>query len=1020
MAKAQTNERAFEESIHAHLLAHGYSAASNSDFDFATARDGFDRSRAIFPGVFMDFVRATQPTLITALQKLHGASTDSIIIDDLVKAMDMRGSLDVIRHGFKCFGKQIEAAYFKPASKLNPETLALYGENIFTATRQIHYSIANENSLDLLFALNGIPFATAELKNPMSGQKAWDARKQYEKDRDPREVIFEFKRRTLVHFAVDPDLVYMTTRLAGSSTYWLPLNKGHNNGAGNPENPHGQRTAYLWESIWQRDSLLDILGRFVHLEIDERRVGGKTYKKERMIFPRYHQFDAVQKLEAHAKSNGAGQNYLVQHSAGSGKSNSIGWLAHRLASLHDDEDQKTFHSVIVVTDRVVLDKQLQDTIYQFEHKHGVVEKIETDSTQLADAVTRGVPIIITTIQKFPFILDKTGDLTGRRFAVIVDEAHSSQSGETAADLRGVLASGHITAQAKAEAEEGGLADYEEEVLREVKRRGHQPNISFFAFTATPKYKTLEMFGTPDTTGEPKPFHLYSMRQAIEEHFILDVLSHYTTYKAFFGLVKAAGEDQRVEKRQAAKALARFMSLHPHNIEQKTQVMVEHFMQVTRHKIGEKAKAMVVTASRLAAVRYKQSFDKYIREKKYPIKSLVAFSGTVIDDIDASKSYTEGGMNLGICGKGLPEQFDTEEFQVLLVAEKFQTGFDQPLLHTMYVDKKLEGVHAVQTLSRLNRVHPGKEDTFVLDFVNEREQILKAFQPYYEEPAVGERADAAQLYALTAQLDATGIYHSDEIDAFTAVYFKPKPTQSAADHGAIEAILNKAVTRFRIYRDELRGTVSESEFKQQKAEAQEEFRGQLQAFRNLYSFLSQIIPYQDSDLEKHYTYSRYLLKKLPRMNDGPRYEFDDDVALQYYRLQMISKGSIVLQPGGGGMLDGPTSMGTGAPRREEIELSRLIEIINERFGTDFKLADQLFLDSVREQAASDEGLRQAALANTLDNFKHVFGKALETMFIDRMGQNEEIFAKFMDDTNFRKLVEEHLRKQVYDQIRAGAA
>ncbi|MCL4199579.1 MAG: DEAD/DEAH box helicase family protein [Phycisphaerales bacterium] len=1014
---ADHRERAFETVIEDHLHGHGYHKGDARDHDAVTAPEGFDRESALFPGVFVEFVRASQPETWKTLEKLHAVNTAEVVVNELIKNLDSRGCLDVVRHGFKCYGKQIEAAFFRPSHGLNPDTQRLYGTNRLTVTRQVHFCPDSEQSIDLMIAINGLPIVTAELKNPMSGQTVEDAKRQYMNDRDPRELVFQFKKRSLVHFAVDPDLVFMTTQLKGRETAFLPFNRGDGNGAGNPDNPAGHKTSYLWEEVWQRDSMLDIVARFLHLQTEERRIGGRRIRKERMIFPRYHQLDAVRRMEMHARAKGAGNNYLIQHSAGSGKSNSIGWLAHRLASLHNDRDEKVFHSVVVITDRVVLDQQLQETIYQFEHKHGVVQKIDENSAQLAEALKSGVPIIITTLQKFPFVTDKVGDLPELRYAVIVDEAHSSQAGETAAELRGVLAGARIREQARQEAAEQELPDHEEEIIKAMKKRGRQPNLSFFGFTATPKYKTLEMFGTPGIDGKPEPFHLYSMRQAIEEGFILDVLQNYTTYKAYFRLIKSVEDDPHVEKRKAAKALARFMTLHPHNIEQKTEVMVEHFWKVTRHKIGGKAKAMVVTASRLAAVRYKQAFDRYIREKGYPIKTLVAFSGTVVDDLEPGTTYTEGGMNTGISGKELPEKFATEEYQLLLVAEKFQTGFDQPLLHTMYVDKKLEGVHAVQTLSRLNRIHPGKEDTFVLDFVNDRDEILKAFQPYYEATAVGEQADPHQLYALQAELTAFGVFTTDEVGAFCRVFFNPKANQSASDHAQMNAILDPAVSRFKGLRDELRPALPEAEWKQAKEEAQETFRAKLYAFRSLYAFLSQVIPYQDSDLEKLYAYARFLIAKLPRRGAGPRYHFEDEVALKFYRLQKISEGAIPLQPGAGGEIKGPTALGTGLPRDEEIELSSLIELLNERFGTDFKPADQLFLDSVREDALADETLRQAARANTLDNFKYVFSKALEGLFIDRMEQNEEIFARFMGDKDFQRLVEEHLRRQVYERVRA---
>lgn len=1030
---ADYKERAFEAAIEDHLLAHGYAKGDNGDYDAAAAPNGYDRARGMFPGIFVAFVKASQPQAWSALEKLHAGSTGDVLVDALCKAIAAsdRGSLEVIRHGFKCYGRQIDVAFFKPSSGLNPETLRLYGMNVLTVTRQVYYSGTCEKSIDVVLALNGVPIVTAELKNPMSGQTAEHAKTQYRLDRDERELLFAFKQRALVHFAVDPDVVWMTTRLRGKETFFLPFNKGNGTGAGNPENPAGHRTSYLWEQTWQRDSLLDIISRFLHLQVEEKRftsgTAGRKVRKETMIFPRYHQLDVVRRMEADAKGLGAGHNYLVQHSAGSGKSNSIGWLAHRLASLHDDNDRRVFDSVIVVTDRVVLDQQLQDTIYQFEHKHGVVQKIDENSAQLAEAIKTGVPIIITTLQKFPFVTEKVAGLPDRRYAVIVDEAHSSQSGETATELKGVLAADHIRQEARKQAEAQGIkegeegADAEEEILRTMLKRGRQPNISFFAFTATPKYKTLEVFGRMGADGRPAPFHLYSMRQAIEEGFILDVLRNYTTYKTYFGLIKSIEDDPNVSKRKAAKALARFMTLHPHNLEQKTEIMVEHFRASTRHKIGGKAKAMVVTASRLHAVRYKQAFDKYIKDNGYTdVKTLVAFSGTVVDDLDPNKHYTEGGMNAGIDGKELPEKFATEEFQILLVAEKYQTGFDQPLLHTMYVDKRLAGIQAVQTLSRLNRTHAGKDDTFVLDFYNERTEILEAFKPYYEQPIVGERSDPQQLYTLQARLAEFGVYRADEVEQFCAVFFRGKASQSPADHAKMNAILDPAVERFTALRDDVRASMPEKEWVTAKEEAQEEFRGLLFAFRGLYAFLSQVIPFGDSDLEKLYTFTRFLAAKLPRRALGPQYNFDDEVALKYYRLQKISEGSIVLEPGVGGELKGPTAVGTGMAGDEEVELSQLIDILNERFGTDFKPADQLFLDSVREDAVASEALRQAASANSIENFKYVFGKALEGLFIDRMEQNEEIFARFINEPNFQRLVEEHLRKQVYEQIRAEQA
>ncbi len=1003
MTSGKHREIRFEEAIETSLITQGgYTQAD---------RDHFNCERALDPTILLPFLQETQTKLWEPIAAYYGKDAETQVLDDLGKALDAQGTLNVLRHGFKCFGKLLRVAFFAPASGLNPETKVLYDANRLTVTRQLKYSLKNENSLDLVLSLNGLPIVTAELKNPLSGQTVEHAKWQYKNDRDPHELLFQFKKRALVHFAVDPDLVFMTTQLAGKGTYFLPFNKGQNGGAGNPPDSTGRayRTAYLWEEVWQRDSLLDILGRFLHLEVEEKKVrtqaGVKKKTVETMIFPRYHQLDAVRQLVAAARDQGPGHNYLVQHSAGSGKSNSIAWLAHRLASLHDAGDRKVFDTVVVITDRVVLDRQLQDTIYQFEHKQGVVQKIDENSTQLAEALAEGTPIVITTLQKFPYVTEKVGTLPGRRYAVIVDEAHSSQSGESATEMKGVLGGAEIQAQARSRAEDEGLQeDAEEELLKTMLKRGRQPNISFFAFTATPKFKTLKVFDEPGPTGTA-PFHLYTMRQAIEENFILDVLANYTTYRAYYRLIKSIEDDPKVEKKKAARALARFMKLHPHNIAQKTEVIVEHFHTHTRHRIGGRAKAMVVTGSRLEAVRYKEALDRYIVEKGYTdLKTLVAFSGTVLDPDFPGKSYTETGMNQGIKETALPERFDSEEYQVLIVAEKYQTGFDQPLLHSMYVDKRLAGIQAVQTLSRLNRTAPGKEDTFVLDFVNDPEEIYEAFKPYYETTSIGEDVDPHQMYALQARLDTHHVYHQTEVDAFCRIYFQPKANESAGDHAKMNAILDQAVERY----------------KKLPEEEQEEFKGLLVSFRNLYGFLSQIIPYQDSDLEKLYTYARFLLTKLPRRSTGPVYRLDDEVQLKYYRLQKISEGSIDLHVGEAAPLYGQGEVGTGEIRDEQVELSQLIDLLNERFGTDFRPADQLFFDQVREEAVADETLRQAAKVNTIEDFKYVFDKALEGLFIDRMEGNEEIFAKLMNDDTFRQVAARHLLRQVYDQIRTERA
>ena len=633
------NEKAFEEAIEQSLITRGgYVKGDPAQFD---------RTLAIDVATLFNFIKDTQKDEWDKLAQVHGAEIEKKLLYRLNQELDTRGMLDCLRNGITDYGRKFKLAYFKPVSKLNPETQKLYDKNILTVTRQVHYSIKDESSIDMLLSLNGLPIATIELKNPFTGQNVENAKRQYKYDRDEHELLFQFKKRALVHFAVDTDEVYMTTRLQGSKTKYLPFNKGYNKGAGNPPSM-GHKTAYLWEEVLVKDSLMDILGRFLHLEVKEIVIEGKKVQKETMIFPRYHQLDVVRKIAGDALQKGPGKNYLIQHSAGSGKSNSIAWLAYRLTGLHNKEDKRIYDSVIVVTDRLVLDQQLQDTIYQFEHKSGVVEKIDKDSTQLANALTGGTNIIITTLQKFPFVLDKVHDLPKRSYAVIVDEAHSSQGGESAKKMKDVLTvidTADMVSEPKTEYKvELDEEDIEDNIRESMLKRGPQTNLSFFAFTATPKAKTLEVFGQKGVDGKPEPFHLYSMRQAIEEGFIHDVLQNYVTYQTFFQLSKKIEDDPDVNKKKAAIAIARFVTLHPYNLAQKTEVIIEHFRQITMKKIGGKAKAMVVTASREHVVRYKQEFDRYLKEKNYrDIKALVAFSGIVLLD-GIPPEYSEVGMN----------------------------------------------------------------------------------------------------------------------------------------------------------------------------------------------------------------------------------------------------------------------------------------------------------------------------------------------------------------------------------------
>jgi type I restriction enzyme R subunit len=791
----------------------------------------------------------------------------------------------------------------------------------------------------------------------------------------------------------------MATRLAGKDTFFLPFNRGHDKGKGNPPHPSGHRTAYLWEEVLRPDSLLDLLARFLHLSVEEKEVGSKKQRKETLIFPRYHQLDAVRKLEAAAREGvGKPQTFLVQHSAGSGKSNSIAWLAHRLASLHGAGDTKVYDSVVVVTDRTVLDRQLQDTIYQFEHRRGVVERIDKDSAQLAEALKGGVPIIITTLQKFPFVTGKVGELPERRYAIIVDEAHSSQTGEAARTLRETL--GEPEAE---EGQDGEEETHEDRIVQVMRSRGRQKNLSFFAFTATPKAKTLEVFGTKGPDGKPVPFHLYSMRQAIEEGFILDVLKGYTTYKTYYRLVKKGEEDPKVSAKKASVQLARFAALHPHNLAQKTEVIVEHFRHKVRQRIGGRAKAMVVTGSRLQAVRYKQAFDKYLQEKGYKnVGVLVAFSGEVVDPDLPTATFTEVGMNQGIRPEELPERFASDEFQLLVVADKYQTGFDQPLLHTMYVDKRLSNVQAVQTLSRLNRMHPGKKDTFVLDFVNEAEDIRAAFQPFYEQTTLTEAADPQQLYVLQHELDGLGVYWREEVESFARVFFAPKGRRGTGDHGELYRYLQPAVDRFKALPEDQR----------------ERFRNALSGYVRLYTFLSQVMPFTDMDLEKLYAFGRALEMKLPKGEDGGTVELDAEVALAYYRLDLINTQDILLMAGEPAVgLKGLTDVGTRKTEDKEVALSELIQVLNERFGMECKEADRLFFEEVVAQAKEDPDVRLRAEANAFDNFALSMRQKVEDAMVDRMERNESIVSRFLNEPEFRELLSRELARRIYAELRS---
>lgn len=1021
----QTTEKAFESYVEQMLLAKGWQAGSVKDWD---------KEKALFPIQITDFIAATQTELWRAMRGQHGANLESLIVSELAKELAIKGSLHVLRHGFKFYGKTFRLACFKPAHGLNAEVLAHYHQNRLTVTRQVPCHPGDQSTLDMLFAVNGLPVATCELKNPWTGQNWRHAVNQYRNDRNPHAPLFEFKQRALVHFAADPDEVHMTTRLAGKKTFFLPFNRGSHPGevvcgAGNPQHPSGYRSGYFWEEVLERGQFLDMLGNFIFIErkeekVDDGKGGSRLMRKEAVIFPRYHQLDATRRLVAAAQSEGSGQNYLIQHSAGSGKTNSISWLSHRLASLHNSDDHKVFDCVIVITDRQVLDRQLQDAIYQIEHAQGVVKAIDQDSRQLAAALIDGTKIVITTLQKFPFVLrgllhaagadtidgaDETSkaqakawevEIGKRRYAVIVDEAHSSQTGETARELKSILG-------ANAANGEEDETDWEDRLNQVMASRGRQPNVSFFAYTATPKGKTLELFGRVGGTGKPEPFHLYSMRQAIEEGFILDVLQNYTTYKTYFKLVKAMEDDPNLPKKKAARALAKFLVLHPTNISQKIEIIVEHFRSHVKHHSGGQAKAMVVTGSRLQAVKYMQAFQAYIEQHGYQdVQPLVAFSGTVRDP-DTGLEYTEPGMNCdvvtgkSISEKQLPERFNSPDYQVLLVANKYQTGFDQPKLMAMYVDKRLDGVQAVQTLSRLNRMLPGKETPFVLDFVNEAEDIYQAFKPYYDATSLQETSDPALLEQIKHDLDGMQVYHWSEVEAFARIFYRAPNKQNPADHARLQRRLQPAVDRFKATSDE---------------EQRSAFRDKLSGYVKVYAFLSQIMPYADPDLEMLYSFGRFLLPHLPLNRDNTNVKLGDEVDLQYYRLQRVFSGAIDLADEQGEYtVKSPTDVGTGKAKDEKAPLSEIIEILNNRFGTNFTEEDRLFFEQIKEKAANTPEVIQLRQANPFDKFQLGLRKMLEDLMIQRMHENDKIVTRYMDEKAFEDAAFAVLSRVIYDSI-----
>lgn len=1008
-------EKRFEQDIETYMLSNGgYTKGSDATFD---REKGIDLSKMI------KYIEATQPREWERYQKIYGSDSISKLYKRFDESVDMHGLLHVLRHGIEDRGIKLKFASFKPETSLNPAVIEKYNANIVECIRQFHYSTLNNNSIDMVLMLNGIPVVALELKNQLTGQSVENAKKQYMKDRDAKETCFGFNRRFLVYFAVDLFEVEMTTELKGKDTFFLPFNMGSNGagnvgGAGNPVNEDGYTTSYLWEKVLQKDILLDILQRYMHLSVEEK-IDTQTGKKKtsrKLIFPRYHQLDVVTKILADVKENGAGHNYLIQHSAGSGKSNSIAWLSYGLANLHDADDNKIFKSVIVVTDRTILDSQLQDTIYSFDHTEGVVEKIDEKkkSTNLRDAINAGKKIIITTLQKFPYIYQEVENNANKNFAVIIDEAHSSQSGSSAMKLKSALADTEESLREYAELEgkaESEIKDEEDKLVQEMLAHGRHSNLSFFAFTATPKEKTLEMFGTKQADGSFSAYHIYSMKQAIEEGFILDVLQNYMTYKTCYKIVKNTPDNPEVPATKATKAVQRFESLHPHNLQQKTAIIIETFRSVTKNKIKGKGKAMVVTASRLHAIRYYHEFKRYLEKHNYDdLDILVAFSGA-IKDIDATGEeveYTEEKLNKRVDGthikeNQLKEEFHKDEYAMLIVAEKYQTGFDEPLLHTMFVDKKLKGVKAVQTLSRLNRTCAGKTDTFVLDFVNTADEIKEAFQPYYECTELDEEINPNLIYDTRKLIRDFGLYNDEDIATFLKLFFK-KDKQTASDLGKLTSLFKPIINRYNDLPEDKRF----------------DYKKIVRNFVKWYSYITQISRMFDKGLHEEFTFCQYLAKLLPRATSKD-VDLNDKLRLEFYKLEKEFKGEITLNP----TQEDKTLVNVkklktgGSGKDQDVLLDLIITNINEKFGGVFTDADRVLVEIIYDKSVrTNKHLAAYAKKNneaifTQSIFPEVFKKVAQECYMESM----DAFSKLFEDKVFYTIVMDAISREAYKNLRS---
>ena len=963
---AQTKEKNLEEDIEAFLCspaggflkcADKHSLLYVEDGTYQMVGGGYmeHRDRALDAATLVNFIQTTQPKAWERFERMCNSDSTAKFAKVFNDAVDRLGMVAVLKHGFKHRGIPFKVVFFKPESGLNESAADRYSKNVCRCIRQFHFAETGNQTIDMVLDVNGIPLVGIELKDQFTGQDVENAMRQWREDRDPRCRCLKFNTRMVAFFAVDLESVYMTTKLEGAKTFFLPFNQGsagagNDGGAGNPANPDGYATSHLWEVALQKDSLLDIVNKFLHLEVKEEteidaRGNEVKRKKERIIFPRYHQLDSVRKVIADVRANGTGKNYLVQHSAGSGKSNSIAWTAYRLASLFVD-DTPLFDSVVVVTDRRVLDSQLQETISGFDHAIGSVVTIGKDKTSadLRDAINGGARLIVSTLQKFPVIYEQV-ESEGKRFAIIVDEAHSSQTGTSALKLKSALADKRDAleeyAEIEAEAEEAA-ADWEDQLADELASHGRHKNLTFVAFTATPKEQTLEMFGDEWPDGSFHPFHVYSMRQAIEEGFIMDPLANYVSYSEAVELARTVPDNPDVPSSPTLKLLRKYKELHPYALGQKAEIIVETFRNVTHTKIRGKGKMMVVTASRLATVRYYHEIKRYMQKKGYDdIEVLVAFSGAISDPADGpdDPEYTEPAINVGHDGQRVAESQTKAEFHnygdVLVVAEKYQTGFDEPLLHTLVVDKKLKDVKAVQTLCRVNRIHPDKEDTYILDFVNKPEDIQKAFERFYTETSLSEQINTDLLYQVQTDIRGYGLYDESDIEAAAEIIFTDGKGKSQSNvQGKLAAVLKPAVARYNELDDDERYQV----------------RRKVRSFCKWYTYITQIVRMFDRDLHKEYVYLSQL-RHLLKVEKIPVEAVDDKVEMRFYKLKQEFEGSISLEPGGG-VLDPGGAAKTVTPDKKRDPLQVLVDKFNEQWAGNFTEGDRVVIDTLWKRIAEN--------------------------------------------------------------------